>query len=412
MAENHVVVIGAGIVGLCTAAYLLRRGHRVTVIDRRGPGEMTSFGNAGGLSASATPMAMPGIVRNVPKWLMASDGPLHIRPGYALRALPWLLRFVAQSRLSHARRNSHALYSLNSRSIGDLRPLLQWASLENLVVTPANMTLFRTRAQYDASRLTHELREATGHPYELLDGETIRAMEPHLTADYNLALRAPDAGYCRDPYDLSRGLAQTLFAAGCAYLRADVTGFDLVDGRIRAVKTDRSAIAASHVVVAAGIWSKVLVERLGHFVPLESQRGYHVSVKSPNVTLNSLIAVSDRKVSVTPMSSGLRISGTVEFSGTSALPNYDRAAMLLPILKALMPTLRIDEISEWAGHRPCTPDSLPVIGRSSKVANAYFGFGHGHQGLMGAGPTGRALSDLVGGGAPPIDLSPFSIERF
>jgi len=411
--DNKVVVIGAGIVGLCCAAYLHRNGYKVTIIDRRGPGEMTSFGNAGGLSSSsATPWAMPGILKDVPKWLLDPEGPLHVRPSYASKALPWLLRFIRESSETRARRNSTALYSLNRGSVRDLMPLVQWAGLGHLIVVPANLSLFRTRESYDKTTLANQLREATGHPYEVIDGKTIREIEPNLAPIFDLALRSPDNGYVKDPYDLSKGLADKLFGDGVTFVRGDVTGFDIADRRIRAVKTDRNPLVADHVVVAAGVWSKVLAEALGHKVALESQRGYHVSVKNPNVTLNNILSVGHKKVSITPMSSGLRVSGTVEFSGTQALPDYRRADILVPILKDLMPKLEVHETSEWAGHRPCTPDSLPVIGRSPKIANALFAFGHGHQGLMGSAPTGRMISELVMGRDPGVDMTPFRIDRF
>lgn len=411
--KPHVVVIGAGIVGICTAAYLLRNGCRVTLVDKRGPGEMTSFGNAGGLSSSsATPLAMPGIVNKVPGWLLDPDGPLKIRPSYAHRVAPWLLRFIRQSAERRVRHNSTALYSLNSGSVRDLMPLVQWANLQHLIVVPANLTLYRTRAGYDSAGLTHELRDATGHPYEVIDAKTIRELEPELAPDFNVAIRSPDNGYCRSPIDLSTGLADKIFSEGVGFLRREVQGLDIADGMITAVRTDREALECDAAVIAAGVWSKQFMEFLGHRISLESQRGYHVSVKNPNVTLNNILAVGDRKVSVTPMSSGLRISGTVEFSGTETLPDFRRGRSLLPILQELVPRLKVEETTEWSGHRPCTPDSLPVIGRSAKVRNAYFGFGHGHQGLMGAAPTGRILAEIILGRDPGVDLSSFSADRF
>lgn len=409
----HIVVIGAGIVGICTAAYLLRNGCQVTLVDRRGPGEATSFGNAGGISSSsATPLAMPGIWKKVPTWLTDPDGPLKIRPSYAHRVAPWLISFLRHSSEANARGNSAALYTLNRGSVKDLMPLVQWANLQHLIVVPANLTLYRSKTAYDAARLTHELRDATGHPYEVIDAQTIRKEEPELAPDFNVAIRSPDNGFCRNPLDLSVGLAEKICAEGVSLLRREVQGLDIVDGRLKAVRTDREAIAFDGAVIAAGVWSKHFMDLIGHRVLLESQRGYHVSVKNPNVTLNNVQAVGDKKVSVTPMSSGLRISGTVEFSGTESLPDRRRGAALLPILQQLVPRLKVEETTEWSGHRPCTPDSLPVIGRSSKVGNIYFGFGHGHQGLMGAAPTGRILSEIILGRDPGVDVSPFSADRF
>jgi D-amino-acid dehydrogenase len=164
--------------------------------------------------------------------------------------------------------------------------------------------------------------------------------------------------------------------------------------------------------VAAGVWSKPLVRQLGYNVPLETQRGYHVTLPNPEVAPRRMVLSLDDKVAITPMRMGLRIAGTVELAGLSAPPNYERARNLLEIGSRIFPGLKSAGYTQWMGHRPCTPDSLPVLGRSPKQRNVFFAFGHGHQGLLAASKTGQVIAEIIGDRPASIDLRPFSVERF
>jgi D-amino-acid dehydrogenase len=207
-------------------------------------------------------------------------------------------------------------------------------------------------------------------------------------------------------------LAEAAIREGAEFLHADATGFERSNGAISAIKTDRGRREVRMVVVAAGVWSKPLVRQLGHDVPLESQRGYHVTISNPGPTVRHTCLLQDRKLAITPMEMGLRIAGTVELAGLDALPNSKRVEALLRLICEVIPGINTNEYSEWMGHRPALPDSLPVIGRSPVVRNALFAFGHGFFGLIGAATTGRIIADLIEERAPAIDLMPYRIDRF
>lgn len=411
--ESPVVVVGAGIVGICCAAYLVRAGLKVVLVDRRGPGEMTSFGNAGGIQNLATmPIGMPGMMWDVPKWLRDPHGPLHIRKSYAPRAVPWLLRFMAETKLSRVRHNAAGLQALNRHCVASLMPLVRWAGVEDLIRVPGQLYLYMKRESYEGDRLVNELRAASGESYDVLNKDEIRDLEPDLAPIFEVALRAHGNGHCRNPLRLSQALAERIAREGGQVLRAEVNGFDLDGGRIEAVRTDRGNIRPRAVVIASGMWSKTLAKLLGHRVPLESQRGYHVTIADPGKAPRNMLMVLDKKIAITPMETGVRIAGTVELAGLEALPNYERAEIFLGLGQTILPGLRIEQHTEWMGHRPCLPDSLPVIGRAPNLANAFFAFGHGHLGLLGAAPTGRVIAQIVAGEAPMIDLAPYRIDRF
>ena len=286
------------------------------LIDRRGPGEMTSYGNAGGIqNLATTPIGMPGMLRDVPRWLMDPLGPLHIQPRYLPRALPWLLRFARETTERRARHNAKALNALNRNSVADTVALARWAGVEHLIELSGQLYLFRSRADYENDRLGKELRDATGQPYEVIGNNAIRDLEPDLAPIYEVALHVPGDGFCRDPHKLTTSFAEAAIREGAEFLRAEVTGFERSNGTVCAVKTDRGRRGVSAVLVAAGAWSKPLARLLGHEVPLESQRGYHVTISNPGLTARHICLLQDRKLAITPMAMGLRIAGTVEFGG-------------------------------------------------------------------------------------------------
>jgi D-amino-acid dehydrogenase len=201
---------------------------------------MTSYGNAGGIqNLATTPIGMPGMLRNLPQWLMDPLGPLHIQPRYLPRALPWLLRFARETTEGRVRHNAKALNALNRNSITDTAELARWAGVEHLIELSGHLYLFRSKADYERDRLGKELRDATGQPYDVIGNNAIRDLEPELASIYELALHVPGDGFCRDPHKLTTALAEATIGAGAEFLRAEVTGFERSNGTISAIKTDR-----------------------------------------------------------------------------------------------------------------------------------------------------------------------------
>jgi D-amino-acid dehydrogenase len=196
---------------------------------------------------------------------------------------------------------------------------------------------------------------------------------------------------------------------------ARALGFEVRDGRVAQVHTERGAIDVDAVVLAAGAFSGPLAEQLGTRVPLDTERGYHVTLKSPSVMPRVPLLEAAGKWFATPMTAGLRLAGTVEFAGLDAPPDWRRAEALLDQLPNLLPQLSHSDVGHadrWMGRRPSLPDSRPVIGRSPRFANAVLAFGHAHVGLTSAAMTGRLVAQLLTGESPSIDLSPFAPDRF
>jgi D-amino-acid dehydrogenase len=415
--HSPVIVIGAGIVGLCCATYLQRDGRKVVVIDPGGPGEGASYGNAGGLNGSSiVPVAMPGVLAKVPHWLLDPEGPLSIRLRYLPRLLPWLYRFVRAGRPELVRAQARALRGLLAPTVDMYRALAASVGTGDLIQRSGLLVVYRSEASFAADAEANRLRAANGVVIEELSRDELRQLEPALSPAYARARFIAENGYCRNPLRLSRSLAEALVANGGEIRRERAEGFAFADGKVEAVLTAAGRLPAAAVVLAAGAHSKPLAARLGENVPLDTERGYHAMIKAPEVVPRLPVMDAEAKFVATPMEEGLRMAGTVEFAGLDAPPDWRRARVLLRHGQAMFPalprTVAEDRVAVWMGFRPSMPDSLPVIGRTRRYPNAFLAFGHGHVGLIGAPMTGRTIADLAAGRAPAIDIAPFSAARF
>jgi D-amino-acid dehydrogenase len=411
----RVVVVGAGIVGLCIAWHLARGGAQVTVLDRDAPGGGASFGNAGAISAgSVAPLAMPGVLRQVPRMLLDPAGALHIRPAYALRVAPWLARFVAAARPARVAAIAQALSGLLYDAMEQHRAILAEEGALDLIRETGQLYLYRDAAHHAKDAEGWALRRTHGVRMEMLHGlPAIQAMEPAVRGDYGLGVFTPDQGSCVNPLRHAQVVARGVARLGGAVRQAAVTAIATEGGRVCGVATAAGPVAAEAVVLAAGAWSAQLLAPLGIRVPLETHRGYHVMVPDAGIALGRPVIAADRKAYISPMETGLRVAGTVEFGGLEAAPTPRRAALLLGDLRRVFPQVRTEGVDGfWMGHRPCLPDSLPVIGPVRRWPGLWCAFGHGHLGLTGAAPTGARLARALLGPVPNDDLAAFAIERF
>jgi len=410
---SHVAVIGAGVVGLATAAQLLREGFTVTVVDRGEPGEGTSFGNAGILSTTtAFPLATPGILRQVPGMLLDPLGPFTIRWSYLPRITPWLVRFVAAARPDRVRAYGQALSALSRSSLAAWEDLAAEAGTEGLIQKRGWLAVYETDAGFRDAEGEIARRRELGIPFEILTSDEVRQMAPALARSVRHGVWYTDAGHVTSPIGLSRALAAWIRRRGGAIRRADVTDIVLRDDRPAALATTEGEIAFDRVVVAAGAFSKRFAAALGHRVPLDTERGYHVTFPDPGLELRLPVSSSDGKFFLTPMDHGIRIAGTVELGGLALPANWKRAEVLQTQAKRLLPGLGEQKAERWMGYRPTLPDSLPVIGRATSHPNAYFAFGHNHLGLTHAAITGRMIADLMRDRPTAVDATPYRPDRF
>jgi glycine/D-amino acid oxidase-like deaminating enzyme len=417
LGAKRVGVIGAGMVGVCAASYLQRDGHSVFIIEPGEPGQGASFGNAGAFNASSvTPMSMPGVVWNVPRWLLHPLGPLSLRWRYLPVIAPWLIRFIRAGTLDRVHAQARALRPLVGNTLDALMPLVGDAGAADLVHRLGHLYVYRSAQSLAGDRLAWQLRRDNGVEIDEFDADELRQLEPALSRDYRHGILVRENGHTTNPLRLVQRLVEHFLRSGGELTRARATGFRLDGRRLAAIRTDQGDIPAEAAVVCAGAWSKPLAAALGDKVPLETERGYHLMIRDPEVMPRIPTADADGKFVATPMELGLRFAGTVELAGLAAPPDWRRARILLQQGQRMLPGLAAqypeERLSVWMGHRPSLPDSLPVLGPSPATPDVIYAFGHGHVGMTAAPMTGKVVADLVAARPPALDIAPFAPARF
>ena len=416
-AARHIGVIGAGMVGVCAALWPQPAGHRVFLVEPGNPGEGASFGNAGCFNGSSvTPMAMPGVIKNVPRWLMDPLGPLALRWSYLPSILPYLVRFVRSATPEKVRAQARAMRPLVGPTVPLVRELAKMAGADDFVHQRGHLYVYRSAESLATDGFAWALRRENGVEIDEFDADELRQLEPTLSRDYLRGILVRENGHTSNPLGLVTKLFEQFRRQGGEIVMARALGFRLDGRRLTAIATDQGDLAADAAVVCAGAYSKPLAAALGDRVPLETERGYHLMIRDPEVMPRIPTADADGKFVATPMDTGLRFAGTVELAGLAAPPDWRRAQILLAQGRKMLPGLAAEHaeerISVWMGHRPAMPDSLPAIGPSRASPDVIYAFGHGHVGMTAAPMTGRIVADLIAGRPAPIDIAPFAAARF
>ncbi|MDH2328164.1 FAD-dependent oxidoreductase [Cereibacter sp. SYSU M97828] len=391
-----VTVIGAGVVGLCSALALQARGLRVTVLDRSGPAAGASAGNAGAFAfTDILPLASPGILRKAPGWLIDPLGPLSVPPAYALRIAPWMWRFWRACSPARVAASTAAQTALMDLSKAELDPFLHATGTAHMLRRDGNLQVYESKAELDASLPGWQARADHGIEFRHMGAEEMAALQPGLSPRFTHGTFTPGWFSIDDPRLFVLALADRFVANGGTIRQADVRSL--------------SDFRADRIVLAAGAHSHRLAPER---IPLETERGYNTTLPPDAFDLRRQITFGGHGFVVTRLSTGIRVGGAVELGGLDLPPNFKRSEAMLQKAAAFLPGLKTQGGTQWMGLRPSLPDSLPVIGPSRSDPRITYAFGHGHLGLTQAAGTARLVADLVTGAAPAIDITPFSANRF
>lgn len=394
--KPSVAVIGAGIIGACIAHALAKRGANVSLIDRDEPGRGCSYGNSGALSpASVAPVAMPGVLASVPSMLADAESPLFLPLAYLPRALPWLARFVASARPSRVAESAKKLAALHAGAIEAHLALAKEAGVSDLILRGGHLHLYPDEAALARDAGGWAMRKAHGYTFERLGRTAILRLEPGLGKRYQIGMYLADHATILNPLRYVQAIVRAFVAHGGRVERGLVGAVSQrADGRW-SVDADGAPAIFDHAVVAAGAWSRRLLDPLGIRLPLESQRGYHVQFQGASKTVSRTVVLADRKIFVTPMEEGLRVGGTVEIGGLELAPDPRRAAILERIVRETFNGLEGVPSTTWMGHRPCMPDSVPVIGPAAGRPGLWLAVGHGHLGMTDSVNTAKRIADAM-----------------
>lgn len=407
-----VIVVGAGVIGLSAALALRARGLSVTVLDREGPAAGASAGNAGAFAfTDILPLASPSILRRAPRWLLDPLGPLSVPPAYALRILPWMLRFWRACAPERVRRATAAQTALMDFSRDTLEPFLVATGTRGMLRKDGNLQVYEGRLEFEAALPGWDVRADHGIAFQHLDAAAMAALQPGLAPRFTHGTFTPGWYSIADPKTYVLALAGRLRAEGGAIAQAEVTALrPTADGV--AVVTSAGTRRAGQVVVAAGAFSHRIARTLGERIPLETERGYNTTLPAGALDLRTQVTFGGHGFVVTRLSSGIRVGGAVELGGLDRPPDFRRSEAMLRKAKTFLPGLNTEGGQPWMGLRPSLPDSLPAIGQAASTRRVVYAFGHGHLGLTQSAGTARLVADLVTGAPPAIDLAPFSPQRF
>lgn len=414
MYNQSVIVLGAGIIGVCVAIHLQRRGWSVSLVDRKGPGNETSYGNAGLIERDGVvPYGFPREIKRI----IASAMNMRLDVHYHLRAMPGMASFLwkywRNSRPDRHLSISKSYAPLIERSITEHAELISAAAAAHIVQRDGWIQLFRSdSAQSQTLAGAERIRREFDVGYEVLSRRDIAEREPNIKHDFVGGVRWTQAWSVQDPLDLTNAYTAYFRDLGGLILNGDATSIRQ-QGRGWTVLTSAGRIEGEQALIALGPWADLVTRKLGYKIPLAVKRGYHMHYRPlDGAILNHAIADGERGYLLAPMRRGVRLITGVEFAHRDAAPTPVQIDRAEKVARSIFPMGERIDAAPWMGCRPCTPDMMPIIGRAPKHSSLWFAFGHSHHGLTLGAVTGRALAELMTGEEPCVELSPFTPARF
>jgi D-amino-acid dehydrogenase len=414
---QHVVVIGAGVIGLCTAYYALRRGHQVTVIDRDArEAEGCSFGNAGMIVPSHfVPLAAPGMVALGLKWMWNPESPFYIKPRLNLDLIGWAWKFWRASNPRHVERSAPLLRDLSFASRTCFEELAEVVPTGFGLVQKGLLMLCKTEQTLEEESHFASRARALGVPAEVLDAPQTAKMDPAIRMDIAGSIFFPKDCHLW-PNRFMRALRERLEFDGATFaFETGVTGFARENSRITAVRTTRRNIAGDEFVLCAGSWSSRVARELGLRLPMQAGKGYSLTVPQPRQLPTLCSILTEARVAVTPMNGSLRFGGTMEIAGLNEDINPVRVQGILKAIPKYFPDFQANDfegITPWRGLRPCSPDGLPYVGRTARFSNLTLATGHAMMGLSLGPITGRLVAQILSGEKPDLDITLLDPDRY
>ncbi|MDQ0458112.1 NAD(P)/FAD-dependent oxidoreductase [Rhizobium paknamense] len=409
-----VIVLGAGIIGVSTALHLARRGKSVVLIDRRGPGEETSFGNAGLIQREGVvPYGFPQEWNLILRYGFNNRIDAH----YHARALPKLVPFLSSywwnSNKARHEAIAKAYAPLIEHSVSEHDVLIKAAGAEDLIRKDGWLEAFRSEAARDKEYAEAErLSRDYGIRFRKLDQQALATEEPHLKDVFIGGLKWEDPWSVKDPHGLTMAYLRYFESLGGRFIKGDAKSLRQ-HGAGWQVQTETGPVEAGELVVALGPWSDEVTAPLGYRFLLGVKRGYHMHyAPQGNAVLNNWTMDKERGYFLAPMSKGIRLTTGAEFADRDAPKTPVQLARAEAVARTIFPLAERLDAEPWMGARPCTPDMMPVIGRAPRHKGLWFAFGHAHHGLTLGPVTGRLIAEAMCGEKPFLDITAWRPERF
>jgi D-amino-acid dehydrogenase len=405
------VVLGAGIVGVSVAVHLQKRGRQVALIDRKQPGNETSFGNAGLIQREGVyPYAFPRDLGTLFRYALNRSPDVRYHADAMLKTAPFLWQYWRNSHPAKHAAIAKSYSTLIAHCVSEHRALAADAGVSTLLRHTGWIKVFRTEAARDAeNRLAEQWQREYGVEFESLDAGRLQQKEPNLDRALAGGLRYTASNSVSDPNALVTAYAKYFEALGGRFFIGDAASFR--EGWT--VGTQAGTITASSAVVALGPWSDRVSSRLGYRLPLAVKRGYHMHY-APRAAarLNHPVLDVENGYLLAPMSKGIRLTTGAEIAHCDAPKTPTQLTAVEPMARTLFPLGERLDNEAWMGRRPCTPDMMPIIGPARRHKDLWFAFGHAHHGLTLGPITGRLIAEMMTGEETLVDPQPFRVERF
>ncbi len=411
--ERTIAVLGAGIVGVSVALQLRRRGFRVELVDRRAPGEETSYGNAGVIeTGNYIPISFPLDPRLLARYGLKRETALNFHWPFLPRVLPWLMRLARNSTPAALRANGDAVNTLLDHALDAHRARLAEGGSAHLLRENGWLHLYRSEATFAASAHERGLADERGFPFRVVSPDEARELEPHLGPGFARGIFWPAHASVSDPGAVTRNSFELFVEAGGTFRQAAVRGLRRA-GDGWTVALDDGELQADDAVVALGPWSMDVLKPLGLTFPFAVKRGYHRHYRPRgNATLSRPVLDMDEGYVLTPMAQGYRITTGIEFGDRDAVPTPVQLARARAAADQIFPLGDAVEEEPWLGRRPCLPDSRPIIGEAPGRPGLWLCFGHAHLGFTLGPVSGELMAQMMSGEAPLADPAPFAAGRF
>jgi D-amino-acid dehydrogenase len=412
--QSDVVVLGAGIVGICVALHLQKRGRSVVLVDRRGAAEETSYGNAGLIQREGVyPYGFPHDFGALLRYGVNRTIDAHYHPTALLRIAPFLWRYWKHSRPERHTEVARKYAKLIECSVSEHDALAAEAGASGFFRRTGWIKAFRTERERDKRYAEAERwHREFGIEYRQLDMRALEKLEPHLAPILSGALHWTEPVSVDDPRGLAHIYLRLFERLGGVFVQGNAHSLE-ADGQGWRMRTVKGPLSAGAAVIALGPWADGLIHALGYELPLAVKRGYHMHYRAAGeARLNHPILDSERGYFLAPMRQGIRLTTGAEFALRDALKTPVQLGRAEPIARDLFPLAERLDTEPWMGARPCTPDMLPIIGRAPRHKNLWFSFGHAHHGLTLGPVTGRLVAEMMTGETPLVDPTPYSAERF
>ena len=408
---KNIAVVGAGIVGICCAYFLKKSGLSVTLIDREDPGTMTSFGHACSFADYANvPVNYPGLIWDIPKMLLKKDGPLAVDFFYIVKHLPWALSFLKNCKKEKVDEIASSLTNLLKHSQISYDEIFKEVNVQEYISHEENLYLFDTKKSLDNYEYANVIRKNNSVKVRNLNKEEVKELEPNIADVYYAGQLFTGSRHTTNPLAISTKIFKKFLELGGIYIKQNVTNLIQKENNIE-IYLGNKKINFDKMIVCAGAWSNKIANLLGENFPLDTERGYHILFNTNEKLIKRPVAWSESGFYLIQIHDGVRAAGTVEIAGINKKPNLKRIKMIERQSRKVLPQL--GEIkSTWMGRRPTLPDSLPIIGESSKNKNIIYAFGHQHIGWTLGAITGKIVTTITNGNKPNINIEAYSPNRF